>query len=307
MHSGSFIALLLGLSALCLLSASGAAAEFDSPSAFSSELRRLNSSLAGESGQRVLSGLPSHWVIRTEEATYSIPSRPPSARSVSVAEEQQWIIALADQAEHYLASPPIGRKSARPALDAILRRPEFEKEKPPSEWEQLQTRIARWIASQFQQLIAAIARNPGASLTLFWVLVPAAVSLIAVFLRRWMQSRKSRLRLTGTPTRLTGPADWQQLLSDAHVAAIAGDLRRAIQLAYWGAIARLQDLNSLPRIGAHTPREYLRLLPEEDAARGPLRSLTGQLEKFWYAGSAPVPADFETTRKSLQEIGCPLA
>ena len=107
---------------------------------------------------------------------------------------------------------------------------------------------------------------------------------------------------------------WQEWVFAAREAAGRADYRMAIHCAYWGGIARLQDLGALAPDRAKTPREYLRalhkaklILPEALATRHlALSLLTSRLEKIWYGYQIATEADFHDSLTQLEILGCHL-
>lgn len=277
---------------------------FSTPQAFAAHLHRLSQSLDKPDQQRpAIVALPDDWRVQTPDGTYTVSTNPLRTSKTP----KIWLDNLTAQIDQYGRSPRIP-DAAQPALHSILAQPEFDiKERPPSQWDLLKRNIGLWLTDQVGRLFEFAARNPAASKSLFWFLILAALGFIALVLLRWWQASSYRLNLSGAPPPSAAQHPWNHWLDEARKAAVSGDLRLAIQLAYWGAIAKLQQANTLPSATAHTPREYLFLLTPGDSAKEPLRTLTTQMERFWYAGASPTPDDFDRTLTALQEIGCRLA
>jgi hypothetical protein len=106
--------------------------------------------------------------------------------------------------------------------------------------------------------------------------------------------------IRSSPARLSRSThDW---ILAAKLAAENGDFAAAIQAAYWAGVTRLEETSALPTNRACTPREYLRLTAPEQI--GPLKVLTGALERFWYGRQPAGPRDFQTSLQQLEALGC---
>src|SRR5580704_14715386 len=140
----------------------------------------------------------------------------------------------------------------------------------------------------------------------------AAILIAYWIFRNWFRGARVQemaLQAAAVPSR-----SWQEWVFAAREAAGRGDFRMAIHCAYWGAIARLQELGTLDSDRAKTPREYLRaltkskrILPETLASRHQALSvLTSRLEKIWYGYQIATEADFRESLTQLETLGCHL-
>ncbi len=134
----------------------------------------------------------------------------------------------------------------------------------------------------------------------FWAALASAIALLGYWLVTVLGTEATGLGLSGTGgfAAIKRSEDW---IGDMERARSSGDYRKAIQCAYWAAVARLQSSGALPLGAALTPREYLR--QAATPATGPLRALTASLERFWYGGAGATADDVSLCLASLKEIG----
>lgn len=297
------------------LSTPASAYDLDS---FRGELDRISAILDNKpsSSQKAAlrSSLPATWTISTPNRQYSLSTEPlrKSLNDTSSDEARRWVAHLQEHLTPY--APPIrSSQESRTQLDKILAQPEFRTVRPPSAWEILRQRINAWLIRLFEKLFGGIARYPLGGQILFWVIVVIAVGAIAAFLFRFVSSRDQVVALPRAAEAIPGRT-WQEWIRAAREAASAGNYREAVHSAYWAGIARLEDLNVLPKDRTKTPREYLRLVvepaPGELAApaahRQPLTALTQRLERVWYADRGASSEDFRESLRQLEALGCPL-
>lgn len=290
------------------------------PASLAGELRQLEHSLSPQTASEIRAALPSAWQVQTPEGDYAIATAPlrglldrhaasvnrlrgPSERAL--VDAKSWLDHLASQLNSYAGAVPQAT-ATRAALEHILAQPEFAGAAPPNAWERFWTRVYAQLAAWLNRVFAFSGGYATATPILFWLALAGAVALIAFFLFRLWARDRYRFQLSGSPLPLPIRNSRTWLLS-ARAAAATGDLRTAIQCAYWAGIARLQESQALPQSATFTPREYLRLLaaPAENVAALPaLRTLTANLERFWYGRATASPDDFKLSLSSLEALGC---
>ena len=184
----------------------------------------------------------------------------------------------------------------------ILSRREFSTVRGPNWWDNLRLRINRWIQELLERLFGRVAPSEFTGEVLLWLVIAVLVSILAIGLKR-MLLRPAR---TAEPESEAVPAtrDWSQLTRDAAAAAARGDYRRAILLAYWAAIHRLESLGVWTADRSRTPREYLRLLPARDTKRTALTAMTRRFEAVWYGGQPAGAGDFQEVIAHGEQLGC---
>lgn len=284
---------------------------------FRSELNRISAVLDNKPSPNqkaaLRESLPASWTISTPDRQYSLSTEPlrKLLSNTSSDEARRWVAHLQEQLTPY--AQPRNSLEPRTQLDKILAQPEFRSVRPPSAWELLRQRIIAWLVRLLGKLFGGIARYPLGGQILFWVIVVIAVGAIAAFVFRFVSSRDRVMALPRAAEAIPGRT-WQEWISAAREAAGAGNYREAVHSAYWAGIARLEDLNVLPKDRTKTPREYLRLVvepaPGELAApathREPLTALTQRLERVWYANRGASSEDFSESLRQLEALGCPL-
>lgn len=246
--------------------------------------------------------LPDSWTIETNDGSFSISASPAKEllERKQRTEASEWLRSRALALASY-AKPATNVLRAENELNAILSRPEFTPEAPPSTWERFRNKLGRWVFGIFSRVLSAIGHLIPAEL-LFWVVGSAAlIFAIILFVHRTQQ--ETTLHLSGGPS-LRSFRTWEEWIGMARAAVGCDDFRSAIQCCYWAGVLRLQAAGGLPSDRARTPREYLRTLKGETAA--PFRRLTVALERCWYGYQPATNTDVEECMRSLEAIGCRL-
>lgn len=277
-----------------------------------SQLRQLQHSLNGQNVAGLRAGLPLAWRVRTPDGDYAISTGPLQGfcDRRSLTDAQIWLDQLATQLEAYNGSARPA-PNARRNLQGILARPEFAGNGPPGAWDRFRERISAWIDEMLDRLLRVGRQHPTSGHVVFWLAILSAVGLLAFWLARLWGRDRYELKLVGSPSAIV--RSWEQWLRAARAASQEGDIRKAIQCAYWAGVSRLQAVGALPSGVTHTPREYLRMASSHQpgyvpssAAITPLRTLTSYLERFWYARAAATTDDFSVCLGSLEALGCKL-
>ena len=258
--------------------------------------------------------LPPLWTVRAgdkriEVSTATIHSQlwqlqlHPGSSGKPARELRQLINAMKQEAESLAAihGYTLAAK-AEPLLENILHRKEFRDALGPSAGEILRARINRWIFEMFVRLLNKLRLGKKTGNILAWSVIGLAFLLLCSIVWRWL-TRGSRPG-AALPAISIEPSDARQWVQEALAAAERGDYRAALHCAYWGAIARLEDLGRLNRDRARTPRESLRLLEGRPAEHRLLQGMTGIFERVWYGYRVPSTADWTGARELLEKIGC---
>jgi hypothetical protein len=284
---------------------------------FSRELNRITEILKKKPSTNEMvtlrDALPKRWTVSTPEGCFTISTQPLRNQLTSLSSEkaQAWLNHLAEEVE-YSAQATEESSQPRGELERILARPEFAAVRPPSAWELFRQRLAAWIERLLMRLFGGIARYPLGGQILFWILVVAAVGIVAMWVFRFFASR-DRVNALAPSAAVIAVRTWQEWIRAAREAARGGDFREAVHSAYWAGIVRLEDLGVVPKDRTKTPREYLRLAVEpagelapSPVHREPLTALTNGLERAWYANRGAGAEDFQESLRHLKALGCPL-
>jgi hypothetical protein len=191
---------------------------------------------------------------------------------------------------------------ARSTLEEILSRREFSTVRGPNWLDNLRARINQWLFELLEKIFGRVAPSEFAGEVLLWLVIAILVSILAVILKRLLLRPARTLEREAEVVPTT--RDWSQLTRDAVAAAARGDYRRAVQLAYWAAVHRLESLGVWTVERSRTPREYLRLLPPRDAKRTALTALTRRFEAVWYGGQPAGAGDFQEVISHGEQLGC---
>ena len=257
--------------------------------------------------------LPSTWTVRVGDTAVAVPTEPirsqlrqmqlrggdpkQAARELrllmsGMKQEAQELTRAQDQ-----ASPA----KSRALLEDILKRKEFQGASGPGAAEILMSKITRWLAEMLGRLFSLLPRSARAGNIFVWGVIVLAFLALCFLGWNWLSSRPPAA--TRLPTSAI-PQSARQWVEEALEAAARGDYRAALHCAYWGAIARLEDLGRLSRDRARTPRESLRLLDNQPGDHRLLHALTGIFERVWYGYRAASEADWMSARELLEKIGC---
>ncbi|HXE75992.1 MAG TPA: DUF4129 domain-containing protein [Candidatus Xenobia bacterium] len=192
---------------------------------------------------------------------------------------------------------------ARQSLNHILSRREFAGVSGPDWWDELRWRISQWIQELLAWLFGRVARVPYAGEILLWLIIAVLVSVVAVWLVRLWRSSTPEWALE-TESAAPPARDWSELARLAVAAAERGDYRQALHWAYWATVYRLENLGVWTVDRSRTPREYLRLLPPQDARQPVLAAVTRRVESVWYGGQSATRKDFHEVVIRVESLGC---
>lgn len=187
-------------------------------------------------------------------------------------------------------------------LDKILARREFRGARGPSTLDLFLARTTRWITERLTRLFMRLHIGAQTGNALAWGVIILAFVVLCHIVWRWL-SGKSRIPET-EPAPRAALSDARHWVEEALAAADRGEFREAIHCAYWGAVAKLEDINILIRDRARTPRESLRLLEHHPIEQRLLCDLTQHFELIWYGCRPASLSDWSRTRDELEKMGC---
>jgi Domain of unknown function (DUF4129) len=254
--------------------------------------------------------LPEAWRVKDGDQIYFVPTKEISEalREARLdpkrsAQLEARLKAMSQQAEALAhASGVASPTRAEGKLKKILDRGEFQEASGPTAWEMMRARVNRWIFEHLVRLLRLfnVSRRTGNAIG--WAVLFLAVVTLFYAVYRWLTktSKALQFRAEVEPT----GSDAKHWLQKALAAADRGDFREAIHCGYWASVAHLEDLRTLPRDRARTPRESLRLLEGYPKEQGVLQAITRSFELIWY-GYRPVGAEqWAGTKKELEKMGC---
>jgi hypothetical protein len=260
--------------------------------------------------------LPLSWNVNTGEAHYAVPTqwlladlseieKNPGAHASAIDHARQTLELYRQDAQTLADSIASQRNPAEPRsrINALLSSREFRGQEGPTWFDVLWKRIRDWIDRKLEKIFGPI-RGHGLGNLVAWI----AISLVAGLMLFWTV----RFLMRGGPSsemNLSGAApighDWRRWLREAREAAGRGDFRAAIHAAYWTAIVRMEETNSLPEDRSRTPRESLKLIGRNNSAYAPLAQLTRRFELVWYGYRDATPTDWDDAAQQLETLGCP--
>jgi hypothetical protein len=260
----------------------------------------------------VQDALPPVWTVKNGTSRVQVPTERIKAqlqelqlhpKNPSAAQELQLRVqGMKKEALEMAAAGGTAPALARSRLENILSRKEFRGAKGPSAMEILGARIARWIVEKLIRLFSRLHIGTTSGSIFVWSVIGLAFAMLCYMAWSWLSSRSQAE--AALPAVSLAPSDARQWVQEALAAAERGDYRAALHCAYWGAIARLEDLGKLSRDRARTPRESLRLLEHYPSEQRLLHSITGIFELVWYGYRTASPADWTGAKELLEKIGC---
>ena len=296
-------------------SATLAAQTSRSPTEFSAELRRLARDLATASPQaarEIDKTVPAVWSVEHRSRRYDVPAgalkttmRSGDADATRWSSERAIIVerlqALAREAENLAASGEgVPASDATTALTRVLADPEFARLHRQSAMAQLWQRLTDWFAGILRRLgLGRVARAATAE-AIAWAVSLAAVGALVVWLVALLRRPLGRTRLPSEGPSLPAMSarEW------ARRAASVEDIRDVVRCAYRAATCRLEDEGVWRVDDTRTPREYLRLLPEDHRRHRPIADIARRFEEICYGAREATPDDRRTLLGRLRELEC---
>ena len=221
------------------------------------------------------------------------------------AQIRSYVKALAAEAAAYNEPPPADQRS-RARLEEILARREFKSVKPAAGYfDTWKARFIRWLSRVLGRLFRfSLGSRFGVMQVVAYGVAGGAIAMLLIWivmrLRRPEEDLGPREIIPFSPS----ARGWRAWLGDARARAQQKDWRDAIHLAYWAAIAFLEEQGAWKPNRARTPREYLRLVGARTPQHPPLAALTRKFERVWYGGLPAGETDFQETVGELERLGC---
>ncbi len=192
-------------------------------------------------------------------------------------------------------------KFAHARLAAILARGEFVHVHDPSLWSLFWNAVLGWLWRSFGRVAGLSGRSEWVGRVFWGTVVAAGVAALLWWLQRQWRRGEIAAREPAPAAERTARV-WEGGAVQASALAEQGDWRGAIHALYWAAVARFEAQGRWRGDRARTPREYLRLLPADNAAAREFALLTGSLERFWYGHRPAREADFQAARTWFAKV-----
>jgi hypothetical protein len=280
--------------------------------------KRIDATEASGEGRAIASELPGAWHVRQGDDEYTVnsewiaaplrqagthPADWPKTRATLVEHLNQ----MRDEAmslqegEEDNARGEKGAQTktvdAHAALKDVLALSEF-KQREESRWnDEIRRRLNQWITDMLDRLPITRGATAAVSKAFAWIASIGALIALAIYLWRARLPRRSITPLALDVPRPTS-AEWA---ARAYAALRAGDAREAMHCGYHAVLFRLEEQGVWHVDDARTPREYVHLLPAQDARRAAFIDLTRHFEQTWYGSRA---ADGPGLIKNLETFGC---
>lgn len=313
------VVFVLQLTSLALLRAAAECPQIPQPLsllAYQEELRgleqRLGETYSESTLKDIASCLPEEWKVETGSAQFQvrtwaikqdiqniITEKDEEERSEEISDLQSSLRSMREQASSYNEQSYVAE---REQLSEILAKPEYRHVTGPG-W---QERLEDWIKALLYRLLGRVIGQIPGMLTFLrlvaWGLVLLGLALLMRYLFHWLKQSGAGPVI---PDQLAISArHWTDWRGQAEQAAKAGDWRGAIHFAYWAAISYLEQQGHWAPDRARTPREYLRLIPQDGERRDILLKLTRKFEYVWYAQNAANQNDYLQSLQELEALGC---
>lgn len=283
---------------------------------YENELRQLQLALEGAVGsgattEKVMQELPSGWTVEANAKTFYVSTAAirddlsefkKDNKKTERLEHARGTVALLLADAEGVKAPALDSQAERQRLDQILARKEFHDAAGESWWERLKREVQMLVFRLLRNVIGSSA-FPVVSRIVVWAVAILAVCLLAWWLVRSYLRSEEFASFSGEPEAVSAKP-WRDWQAEARLAAEQGRWRDAIHLSYWSAISFLEGQGLWRPDRARTPREYLRLLPREDAHREPLHELTREFERAWYGSASANEGQFLTATAILERLGC---
>jgi hypothetical protein len=188
---------------------------------------------------------------------------------------------------------------ARSHLREVLARREFQR---PDESPSLGDIIRRWLLDVADRLARRFGDDGARAMGFIAKSVAWLVAIVALVVLAIRMYHTSKSRGTWEPIAPAAPR-WssREWVLRAQAALRAGDAREAIRCGYHAVLFRLEEQDVWRVDDSRTPREYLSLLPAQDARRGAFVDLTREFEQTWYGSRT---ADGHGLLERLEVFGC---
>jgi hypothetical protein len=194
------------------------------------------------------------------------------------------------------------RPDLRTAVQDVLSRPEFQRQSGEGWLERLQEWIVDRIRALLNRLGVDGVAGRGLAVVLAWTVAIGALCALGVWLASALAAA-SRAVPVGLAQGQRRAVPASALARQAMGALRAGDIREAVRYAYGAALRRMEEQGVWRLEQSRTPREYLRLLPQEDSRRAAVRDLTELFEQVWYANRIG-DRTAQRLSASLETLGC---
>jgi hypothetical protein len=289
------------------------------PAQFAQEMARLRGEVARlestpESGPALAASLPRSWTVWDahgelevsadflRDGIQSFLKAPPKEKPQRRQELENSLRVLEEQAAAYDAAAPVAPELHQ-RLEKILQAREFRGLHGPSPMQLLWQRILSWLQKRLEKLLPNIPSASDAGPVFAWCIIALVCSMLGVWLYR--RSRENELQLAREVIPFApGAKGWRSWLAEARARAAEGAWRDAIHLAFWASVAKLESDGTWLPDRARTPREYLRAIPEWNAARPAFQLVMRSLERCWYGGLPATAEDFQQVQAALERMGC---
>jgi uncharacterized protein DUF4129 len=231
------------------------------------------------------------------------PGADPAKRSQLIKDIESRLQQAEEEALMFTIARPVPQ-NASAKLDGILSRREFADVHGPTALDRLRDRVLRWLARLLERIFVRAGSHSQMLQIVSYIFMGAAVVVLVLWIKRHFSAppatNSAREILPFAPS----ARHWRSWLNQARQLAAQGDWRGAIHLAYWAAISFLEEGGAWRPDRARTPREYLKLIGQQNHHFSILRELTQMFELTWYGNQEANAVHFQETLSHLEKLGC---
>jgi hypothetical protein len=312
---------------------------------YEAELDRLASAVSAlpkhaDQIEGLRKSLPAGWQVQAGGEKYEVSSawlasalaeieKSPADRKVLCDEAAEQLKNLRAEAERAGAGGAgVNYADAHAQVAKILSEREYSQAHESTWLSKVWDQVQRWIDWVLNRTVGRLLGQGALRTTVLYAILIGVFLCVAVWVVRSLTSivRSESLRVDAS---YPAGKHWRDWVREALNAAGRGDYRAALHAAYWAGVFRLAELGAWQLDRARTPREYLRMLNEqqlnEQQRRGgerevmqaaqasdpagrtaALGDLTRRMEASWYGYLPATEQDFDNAVNDLETLGCRL-
>lgn len=231
------------------------------------------------------------------------PGADPAKRSQLIKDIESRLQHAEEEALMFTIARPVPQ-NARAKLDGILSRREFADVHGPTALDRLRDRVLRWLARLLERIFVGAGSHSQMLQIVSYIFMGGAVVVLVLWIKRHFSAPPATNTAREILPFAPSARHWRSWLNQARQLAAQGDWRGAIHLAYWAAISFLEEGGAWRPDRARTPREYLKLIGQQNHYFSILRELTQMFELTWYGNQEANAVHFQETLSHLEKLGC---
>lgn len=266
-------------------------------------------------GRAIRESLPDSITVLADSREYTIsyawlkndldqlPGANAARRSQLIKDIERRLDSTKDEAQAFAVAAPVP-DIARSKLTLILAAREFRDVHGPTAVDRLRDSVLRWLARLLERIFVGAGSHSQMLQIVSYIFMGAAVVVLVLWIKRHFSAPPATNTAREILPFAPSARHWRSWLNQARQLAAQGDWRGAIHLAYWAAISFLEEGGAWRPDRARTPREYLKLIGQQNHYFSILRELTQMFELTWYGNQEANAVHFQETLSHLEKLGC---